>query len=718
MLVWPDASLIGVWAQQRRGTWHATRRYGDILRERRLAAGLTQRELAEAGRASVAAIRDLEQGRTRRPRPALAGRLVRALRLDGQQAADLLSAGRDPGPSWRQAEQDGTTGLRLCVLGTLAAWRDGEPVGLGGQRQRTVLGLLAVHHPAGLSREALIDSLWPDRPPVTATSLVQAYVSRLRRELDPGRPPRDPRGLLTSAFGRYALQPTAGQLDLLAFGDLAGRAAEASAAGNPDDACALYEHALMLWRGDPLEDLVFLRGHPAVVGVGRARAAVVIRYADTAFRAGRADRVLPYLRDLAWRDPLDEAAHAQLMIALAATGQQASALRVYAAIRDRLDRQLGVCPGRALSDAQLRVLRQDVPAGPPAAGCGVRICGVNPDRPRQLPAAATPFTGRTAELKQLTGLLLQDPGPAIAVISGMPGVGKTTLALHWAHLVADRFPDGQLYVDLRGFDPVEKPVRSARAVGGFLRALGVRAGQIPADADARAGLYRSLVAGRRLLFVVDNARDAAQVRPLLPGASGCSIVVTSRRKLSRLVADGALLICLDLPGEAEAKALLVRRLGPGQAAGQSAALAELIALCGRLPLALSLAAAAAAARPGDRLDALAAELRDARSRLDALDGADAAAGLRRAFLSSYRNLSAPGARVFRLLGTHEGRDISAPDAAELIGITPELAGEALRELACNQLVTEHAPRRFTMHDLLRAFAAAQDSPDPDAGRGL
>jgi DNA-binding SARP family transcriptional activator len=286
---------------------------------------------------------------------------VQVLKLDAQQAADLLAAGRKPAPDWPAGEAGG---LRIRVLGSLAAWRAGSPLDLGGPALRAVLGLLALHHGTGLHREAIIDALWAERPPATAVSLVQAYVSRLRRLLDPGRSARDPQGLLTSGYGRYALHATARQLDLLAFGELADRARDAGMSGDLGSACALYEQALELWRGEPLADVELLRRHPAVQGLDHTRTAVVIRYSAAAFGAGQAERALPHLRDLAWRDPLNEAAHAQLMIALAATGQQAAALRVYDGIRDRLDHQLGVRPSRELADAHLRVLRQAFPAPP------------------------------------------------------------------------------------------------------------------------------------------------------------------------------------------------------------------------------------------------------------------------------------------------------------------------------------------------------------------
>lgn len=738
--------------------------FGNALRERRRAAGLTQRELAEAGGASVATIRDLEQGRTRRPRPALAGRLARALRLDAHQAAELLRAGQNPAQAWWPGHGWTAAGLQVRILGPLAAWRDGVAIGLGGPRQRAVLGLLAVHQGTGLHREAVIDALWGEEPPATAVSLVQAYVSRLRRVLDPGRSPRDPRGVLLSAYARYALQATARQLDMLAFGELADRARAIRSAGDAVTACGLYEQALDMWQAEPLADVDVLRHHPAIIGLGRTRAAVIASYADAAFSAGLPDRVLPHLRELAGCDPLDEKAHAQLMIALAATGQQAAALRVYDNLRRRLDCQLGMRPGRELTQAHLRVLRQDVPCAaairntayltPPASagrhpgGIPGGGAGEAPDEapggnlggnlggsaggapggipagqvPRQLPAAIAHFVGRTGELMHLTGLLEDAAGTAgtvmISAIGGTAGVGKTALAVYWAHQVADRFPDGQLYVNLRGFDPSGTPVTPAKAVRRFLGALGVTVTGIPADLDARADLYRSMLASRRMLIVLDNARDPAQVRPLLPGSPGCLVVVTSRNQLTSLVAaEGAWPLTLDVLTGAQAWELLARRLGTERIARQPQPLGELIRLCARLPLALSLAAACAATRPCLPLTALAAELKDEQRRLDVLDAGDPAASLRAAFSSSYRSLSGPAARMFRLLGVHPGPDISAPAAASLAGIPLPQARDALRELAQGHLLAEHTPGRFAFHDLLRAYAAGQAQKcEGEAGR--
>lgn len=332
--------------------------------------------------------------------------------------------------------------------------------------------------------------------------------------------------------------------------------------------------------------------------------------------------------------------------------------------------------------------------------------------PRQLPAPVRQFVGRQRELAALTGLLDRgNSAPAAVVISaiaGTAGVGKTALALHWAHQVADRFPDGQLYVNLRGFDPSGRPIPPAEAILGLLDALEVPAERIPASLDAAAALFRSLLAGKRMLVVLDNARDTGQVHSLLPADPGCLAVVTSRSQLAGLVAaEDAHLLVLDLLTEAESSELLALRVGAARVAAEPQAAAELIRLCARLPLALAIAAAQASANPGLGLGALAAELHNAQPALDALDPGDPVASVRSIFSWSLEGLTASTARMFALLGLHPGPDITVPAAASLAGIPPPQARRALRELAQVHLISEHVPGRYSLHDLLRTFAAEQ-----------
>ena len=376
----------------------------------------------------------------------------------------------------------------------------------------------------------------------------------------------------------------------------------------------------------------------------------------------------------------------------------------------------GPARGARLPVASAATLRFTAPAD------GARPGPAGPPVPRQLPAAPAHFAGRAWELKALTELAGQSAGSGsqglIWVIDGTAGVGKTVLAVYGAHQVADRFPDGQLYVNLGGFGPSGHPVTPEDALRGLLGALQVPSGQIPDTLDAQAALYRSALAGKRMLILLDNARDACQVRPLLPGHTGCPVLITSRIQLTGLVAaEGAHPLSLDVLSEAESCELLVRRLGAQRVMAEPEAATELARLCAGLPLALAIAAARADVRPGLSLAALAGELRGARGLLDALETGDAASSVREVFSWSYRQLSGPASRMFRLLGVHRGPDISVPAAASLAGASPRLARQALAEVARAHLLTEHAPGRFAFHDVLRSYAAEQArARDGDAER--
>jgi DNA-binding SARP family transcriptional activator/tetratricopeptide (TPR) repeat protein len=692
---------------------------GGLLRDYRRAARLTQPELAWRAGISVGAVRDLEQGRTHRPLPESLAALGRALGLSRAQAGELEQAAAARG-SWLQ------------VLGPLAAWRNNTSVALGGPGQRAVLGLLAITPNALVHRELIIDVLWRDDPPSNAVNLVQAHVSRLRRILDPVGAPGRPGGLLTSAGSSYRLRAEPGQLDLLALSQLATEAQGARSSADNEAACGLYQQALGLWHGEPLADVDLLRGHPALAALARQRTEMVLEYARAACAAGWHGRVLSLLRELADQEPLNEQVHAQLMIALAGSGQQAEALAVYHDLCRRLDEELGMPPGQRLAAAHQLVLRQEAPAARPVLTVGTAAATGAPTAdiastaavagtaaleraapelvvPRQLPAAPAFFVGRTAELAVLSALLdAATRTVVITAIAGTAGIGKTALAVHWAGQVAAGFPDGQLYVNLRGFDQSGTPASPSEAIRGFLDAIGVPPERIPASLAAQAGLYRSLLSGKRILIVLDNARDVDQVRPLLPGSPGCLVVVTSRARLTGLaVGDGARLLTLDVLSEDEAGQLLARRLETGRAEAEPGSVNALIQLCARLPLALAIAAARAAERPGFPLAGLVAELRDTAGRLDGLDAGDPASSIRAVFSWSYQSLQTPAAQMFQLLGTLRGPDISTPAAASVAGVPMPAARRALRELAAAHLLTEHSPDRYVFHDLLRAYAAEQ-----------
>jgi tetratricopeptide (TPR) repeat protein len=487
-------------------------------------------------------------------------------------------------------------------------------------------------------------------------------------------------------------------------------------AADPAQGARDLQEALALWRGRPLADVAgsaWLEEQAQRLDLlaDEVRRALL----EARLAAGEHAELVSGLERMAAKDPLDEQAHGQLMLALYRCGRQADALAVFRRLRAVLAEQLGIDPSPMLRDLETAILRQDEALAAPArmpASLAARPVPV----PAQLPLAVPGFAGRAAELASLDAALARaereraagSAAVVISAVSGTAGVGKTALAVQWAHRVAAQFPDGQLYVNLRGFGPGEQPVEPGEAVRGFLAGLGVAPAQVPGGVPAQAALYRSLLAGKRVLVVLDNARDAGQVRTLLPGSPGCLAIVTSRSDLAGLVAaEGAYPVSLDLLRPAEAGELLARRLGEARVASEPAAVSEIIERCARLPLALAIAAARAAARPGFPLAAIAAGLRGAAATLDPFGGTDLATDVRAVFSWSCRLLSEDAARLFALLGLHPGPDISVCAAASLAAIPLGRAEALLAELAGAHLLSEHGPGRYTSHDLLRAYAAEQ-----------
>jgi DNA-binding SARP family transcriptional activator/tetratricopeptide (TPR) repeat protein len=620
--------------------------------------------------------------------------------------------------------------IEFCLLGPLIVRQRAAAVTVPRGKQRVILAMLLLNVGRVVRLDELIEIMWVSGPPPSGPVAVQNYVMRLRNTLgDAGRA-----RIITQPPG-YLIRVQPGELDLSRFETLLGAAREAAQDGSWDQAAISARQALQLWRGEPLADV----GSEALVAreaprLAELRLQTVELCIEADLHLGRHTQVITELRQLVGAHPLRERLHAQLMLALYRDGRQAEALAAYRHARDVLVTELGTEPGPGLRDLHQRILSADSaltttePAPPAQAGPERVTQRELASVPRELPPSVPGFTGRSAELKALTGLFdrpgQQAPGTVvISAIGGTAGVGKTALAVHWAHQVAGQFPDGQLYVNLRGFAPSGVPATPAEAVRGFLDALRVPPKRIPSGADAQAGLYRSLLAGKRMLVVLDNARDEHQVRPLLPASPGSLVIVTSRNQLAGLAAaDGARLLSLDVLPHDEAAQLLTARIGAGRADAEPGAADEIAALCTRLPLALAVAAARAAARPRFPLAALAAELRDLPGRLDALDTGDPAASVRAVFSWSYQQLSPEAARMFRLLGLHPGPDISVPAAASLAAIDEPEARRLLRELARGCLITEHAPGRYAFHDLLRAYAASQardtDSPpDRDAAIG-
>ena len=574
-------------------------------------------------------------------------------------------------------------------------------------KQRVILAVLALRAGQVLSYDELAEIVWDGAPPAAARVAIRNYVKRLRHVLGPVAGRR----ILTRDPG-YVLDAVPGEVDALRFTELCMKAGEA--VRNGDQAAGTSEiwdvlgEALGLWRGDPLADVPsHLLMAAEVPRLDALRMQALEWRMDAGLAQGRHAELAGVLAQLTADHPLRERFHAQLMLALYRCGRQAEALETYQRTRRMLVDELGVEPGRELRDLQRGILAGD----PRLAAPGSALTSLVPAGvvPRQLPAGVAHFTGRTAELAALRTWLREasgaDDAVKVTVIGGTAGAGKTALAVHWAHQAAGNFPDGQLYVNLRGFDPSGSPVAPTDALRWFLGAFGVTEERMPDSADEQAGMYRSLLAGKRVLVILDNAHDAAQVRPLLPGSPSCLAVVTSRARLPGLAAlEGARLVPLDVLSAVDARELLASRLGT-RARGEAAAARQLTELCSRLPLALSIVAARAAARPSLSLAELARELADARGRLDALDAGDPAASVRGVFSWSCQQLSEPAARLFRLLGMHTGPDITVPAAASLIGLVPPQAGALIGELADAHLIGEHAPGRYAFHDLLRAYAA-------------
>ncbi len=600
---------------------------------------------------------------------------------------------------------------------------------MGQPRQQAVLGILAMRANRVISRGELVDAVWGHDPPASAEGGIYTYVAGLRRIIEPNRSLRGPGRVLVSSGAGYVLHLVPGQPDAVSFEQHLGRARQLRKGGDAVGAVTELNSALGLWRGVAFAGVPGPFAETERVRLGELRSTAAEERAGVLLSLGRHEEVVPDLTAMVADHPLRERMRGLLMIALYRSGRPAEALRVFQQGRRVLAEELGIDPGADLSRLHQQVLTAD-PALNAAAtpdGAADRLVTAAPSddghrRPRhevagigvpaQLPLDAQGFSGRRDDLGILQDTLAaRSGGPdetvPIVIISGMPGIGKTALAVRFGRQVAKRFGDGQLYVNLRGLGPATTPMEPAEALRFFLDALGVPPHRIPAGTEGRAALFRSLLDGKRMLIVLDNARDVAQVRPLLPGAPGSLVVVTSRDEMTGLVAvEGAVPVTLDVLSEDEAREMLARRLGQGRTAAEPEAADEIISSCARLPLALGIAVGRAAARPKRSLAELAAELRDARGRLDVLE-ADAATNVRAVFSWSYDQLSEPAARMFRLLGLHPGPDISLSAAASLAGMTRAQAGAALRELTRAHLAAEYLPARFTFHDLLRAYAADQ-----------
>jgi DNA-binding SARP family transcriptional activator/tetratricopeptide (TPR) repeat protein len=621
--------------------------------------------------------------------------------------------------------------MEFRVLGPVDSLVGGEAPGAAARRQQlAVLAVLVVDAGRPVSVDTLVDRVWDGRPPQQARRTLHTHITRIRRLLEGAAAGEEPVRLLRRAGG-YLLDTDPRTVDLHRFRHLVDQARRPGRADR--DSAALLRTALDLWRGEPLAGLSGAWAERMRESWRQHWLDAMVAWGLAETRAGDPSAVITRLGGLIAEYPLVEPLAVALMRAQYTAGRAAEALDHYTTVRQRLAEELGTDPGIELRRLYKAILRsnldeaaQAAPAARPTAspaeaaaaergpgsvvpgerGAAARHRGV----PAQLPTGVLGFTGRVGALAQLDAVLAgsaRRPAAAvpICVVSGTAGVGKTALVVHWAHRVAARFPDGQLYINLRGFDPGGPAMQSAEAVRAFLDAWQVPPHRIPSSPAAQEGLYRSTFAGRRVLVVLDNAWDAEQVRPLLPGTPGCLVVVTSRNQLSGLVAiEGAHPVPLDLLAPDEARDLLASRLGTARVAAEPDAVESIAASCARLPLALAIVAARAATNPVRSLSALADGLRAGQGNLDAFDGGERVADVRAVFSWSYRTLSPASGRLFRLLGLRAGPDISAAAVASFAGAPLREVRPLLAELTRAHLVAEQPPGRYTVHDLLRAYA--------------
>jgi len=616
--------------------------------------------------------------------------------------------------------------MEFILLGGIAVLVEGGALDLGPARQRCVLAALAVDAGRVVSLDRLVQRVWGDDPPLRARATLLNYLSRLRLLLADANTDTGTAAVARRPGG-YALDVERSAIDLLRFHALCVQAR----AGDDRQAVALLRQALGLWRGEALTGIESEWAAAERDRLHQQRLDAECELTDARLRLGHGEDLVALLGARTARWPLDERVAAQFLLALHRAGRTADALAHYRQLRDRLVEQLGTDPGTALRDLHRRILDADPVLTPPSAAInGASAVKAEVPVPRQLPAPPRSFTGRAAELARLDealtagldgGLLASATGsgtPAaatvvISAIGGAGGIGKTWLALAWAHQHADRFRDGQLFTDLRGFSPSEQPVAPDAALFGFLTALGVASNRVPADLDGKAALYRSLVAERRILVVLDNAATTDQVTPLLPGSPTCTVLITGRHKFASLIdRHGARHVQLDVLTRAEARDLLAARLGADRAGAEPDAVDELVELCGGYPLALSITARNAATRPAIALSEIAAELRELG--LEMLDhDTDPAASLPTVLSWSLRRLTDEQRTVFALLGIAPGPDTTLPAAVSLTGLPPTRARRMLSALEEASLVDRRPHGRYAMHDLVRGYATTTAHNLPD-----
>ncbi|MGD3107704.1 BTAD domain-containing putative transcriptional regulator [Streptomyces sp. YGL11-2] len=601
--------------------------------------------------------------------------------------------------------------LRFTVLGPVRAWRGGTPLAAGSPQQRALLAALLLRGGRTATAPELVDALWGDEPPHAALAALRTYASRIRKALG------DDADALVSESGGYALRPVDGlplDLDHDIAEQYAADAEKAKAAGDRGRARELLDAALDLWDGEPLAGLSGPYAETQRTRLQEWRLSLTETRLDLDLEAGCHAEAVSELTALTSAHPLRERLRELLMLALYRSGRQAEALAVYADTRRLLADELGVDPCASLSDLHQRILRADTELDAPAAGDHSGSPEATFVRPRQLPATVADFTGRAAFVKELSDQLATAEGSVMAVsaVAGIGGVGKTTLAVHVAHAAREHFPDGQLYIDLQGAG--RSPAEPEAVLGAFLRALGTPDSAIPDGLEERAALYRSALAGRRVLALLDNARDAAQVRPLLPGTEGCAALLTSRTRMIDLAS--AHLLDLDVMSPEEALTLFTRIVGDERVNSERQAAMAVVGACGFLPLAIRIAASRLAARRTWTVSTLASKLADERRRLDELRAGDLA--VKATFELGYKQLEPAQARAFRLLGLADGPDISLTAAAATLDLDTDTTEELLESLVDTSLLESAAPGRYRFHDLVRLYArsCAERDEQPPAER--
>lgn len=599
---------------------------------------------------------------------------------------------------WRP---DGSAALRFSVLGPVRAWRGADSLPTGSPQQRALLAALLLREGRTATAGELIDALWGEEPPSQALAAVRTYASRLRKILSPG--------VLVSESGGYAVRLTdesgvGASLDLALAQELAADAEKAKATGDLCHARTLLNKALSLWDGEVLASVPGPYAETQRARLEEWRLQLVESRLDMDLEQGCHAEAISELTALTAAHPLRERLRELLMLALYRSGRQAEALAAYADTRRLLADELGVDPRPGLQELQQRILQADPGLAEPSAPLAPETAAA-PVRPAQLPATVSDFTGRTSFVSELSDVLAAASASegrvmAVSALAGIGGVGKTTLAVHVAHRARNAFPDGQLYVDLQGAGA--RAVAPETVLGAFLRALGTADSAIPDSLEERAALYRSTLDGRRILVLLDNARDAAQVRPLLPGMEGCAALVTSRVRMVDLA--GAHLVDLDVMSPEEALQLFTKIVGEERVASERESALDVVAACGFLPLAIRIAASRLAARRTWTVSVLAAKLADERRRLDELQAGDLA--VKATFELGYGQLEPAQARAFRLLGLADGPDISLAAAAAMLDLPAEATEDLLESLVDTSLLESAAPGRYRYHDLVRLYARA------------